>query len=111
MRTLTITTNNVPRPLIYGMDLTPKEAKDFDYIDAEEFPTHNFFRYRGDVYDLQEFVRIVKKGESGGPFAHCDHGGTLKEWDAIATDSYFSAVVIRFTDDTFEEIVVGLELS
>jgi hypothetical protein len=105
-----IKTNNKPRPVIYGYELSAKEAKDFDYIDPEEMSGHAFFRYRGQIYDLGEFVRICRPGSHGGPFAHYDHTGELSRWDAIRTDSYFSAIVIRLSEDG-EELVAGLAFS
>lgn len=106
-----IITNNIPRNLIYGYELTEKEKSEFDYLDSEEIETHAFFRYRGQVYDLSEFVKIIQPGKSGNPFAHCDHSGELKGWHGIQTDSFFSAVVVRFPNDSGETVVVGLALS
>lgn len=105
-----IITNNVPRPLIYGFELTEKEKTEFDYLDSEEIETHAFFRYRGQVYDLSEFVRIIPQGGNGTCFGHYDYSGELKGWHGIQTDSFFSAVVVRLTDDG-ETVVVGLALS
>lgn len=98
-------------PVVYGWDLSEEERAEFDYIaDSdhelwEEVP-NQFFRYRGNVYDLGEFVRIVPQGATGGPFCHYDHTGALKGWDGIATDSFFSGVVVKYVSD--ELLRVGL---
>lgn len=96
-----ITTNNVPRPVIYGWELSKKERKEFDYWTDEEIEQQHFFRYRGDIYPLSDFMRIDENQVALRP---------LKGWDGYMSDSYFSAVVVRYCDD-YENVVVGLALS
>jgi len=55
-----IITNNQPRNLLYGNELSEKERKEFDYIDSEEFDSDSFIRYRGQIYDFLEFLQINK---------------------------------------------------
>lgn len=86
MSELSIKTNNVPRLLLYGYQLTEKERKEFDYIDAEDFETHEFFRYKGILYDLGEFTRIPCMPTES----------PMNRWDGYAGDSFFSGVVIRY---------------
>lgn len=92
-------------PIVYGWDLSPEELEEFDWL-GQSAGGSAFFRYNGAVYHLSEFVRIVPQGATGGPFAHYDHTGALKGWDGIATDSYFSGVVVKYIDD--ELLRVGL---
>ena len=75
-----IITNNRPRNLIYGCELTAKERADFDYISAEEFDSHAFLRYCGRVYDFSEFVRAP---------------ASFAPWDGWTNDTYFSGVLIK----------------
>jgi len=89
---------------VYGWDLSEDGRAEFDYMD--DINEGSFFRYRGNVYDLGEFVRIVPQGATGGPFCHYDHTGALKGWDGIATDSFFSGVVVKYVSD--ELLRVGL---
>lgn len=104
-----IKTNNVPRPVIYGCELTEKEAADFDYIEADDFSAHSFIRYKGQVYDFSEFVRIEKQGERTNPFTvTVEDGDPLLSWDGILTDSYFSGIVVKYADDCGETVIVGL---
>lgn len=114
-----IRTNNKPRPVLYGWELDKKEQKEFDYLEFAETPLddmldgdwHTFFRYRGQVYDLGEFVRIIHPGKESalcGPCAHFDHANNFACWDGIATDSAFSAMLVRYTDNSGEAIVVGI---
>jgi hypothetical protein len=92
---LTIKTNNIPRQMIYGYQLTEKEKANFDYIDATEFDAHDFFRYRGAVYDPSEFMRVPE-----GMF------GDGAKWQGYSSDSHFSGVLIRYTDDA-ESVIVA----
>lgn len=88
-----IVTNNQWRNLVYGYELSPKERKEFDYIPEEEFDSHDFVRYRGWTYDINEFERSNVKG-----------------WDGQHADSFYSAVLIRFSDD-LEQAIMGLYLA
>ena len=78
-----VTTNNIPRDVLYGFELTARERAEFDYYSTEEeFNSAQFFRYKGEVYDLGEFEVT-----------------TIPGWDGQQVDSFFSAIVIRYTDD------------
>lgn len=97
---LTIICNNVPRDILDGYDLTPAERAEFDYvnwpaIDAGE-DSASFFRYRGTVYDLGEFL-ITRTMPEFSP---------LNRWDGYISDSFFSGVVVRYVDN-FERVIVG----
>jgi hypothetical protein len=94
---ITIRTNNVPRNPIYGYELSEKERKEFDYIDAEHFDGHSFLRYKGELYDLSDFMRAREISE-------------LSAWDGYASDSYFSGIVIKYVDN-FERVIVGTYIS
>lgn len=113
---MTIKTNNVPRDLLSGWELTREERAELDYIagvDDEELwaeQTNNFFRYKGHIEALDQYVRICPQGSSGGGFAHYDHTGELSAWHGIKADSFFSALVVRYVDGN-ERVVVGLATS
>ena len=104
-----IITNNQPRPVLFAYELTEKERKEFDYIEDIASPDCQavFVRYKGQVYDLGEFLRIVPAGTTGGSFAHYDHAGNLKGWQGIHTESFFSGVLIKYTDNDCEHVIVG----
>ena len=97
---LTIRTNNVPRDIVYGCELTRAEAEEFDYLngwnpeavdydeDNDEFSGHSFVRYKGLVYDLSEFMCV-----SDGMF------GDEQQWDGYCAHGFFSGVLIRLVDD------------
>jgi hypothetical protein len=98
MSNITIACNYQFRDVLYWYDLTDKERKEFDYLlTSEKCSTDeaNFFRYRGVVYDLGEFMRV-----DGAMF------GQLSKWDGYQSDSYFSGIVVRYNKD-FDAVIAG----
>ncbi len=97
-----IITNNVPRDVLHAFDLTEKERGQFDYLApngwAADTDVGAFFRYRGEVYDLNEFM-VWDKPESL----------TRQNWDGFRSDSFFSGLGVRYIDDC-ERVIVGLAL-
>lgn len=96
-----ITTNSVPRDLIDAWQLTAAERAEFDYLDWDAIEagrdSATFFRYRGELYDLGEFMRGY--GITHGSRPH------LTSWDGYASDSAFSATVVRLVGD--DQVIVG----
>lgn len=85
-----IITNNQPRPIIYWHELTSKEKQGFDYLtEEEEANDSSFFRYKGWVYCLGEFMR----------------DGTPAGWDGVSAQSAFDAVLVKIVDN--EAVIVG----
>ena len=99
---MVVTTNNVPREIVYGFELSAKERKEFDYLTDEELDQHSFIRYRREVYSLGEFERIPAQA-----MENIDAGDSLSGWDGYRCDSYFSGLVVRFADDCGETVIVG----
>ena len=94
MSELTIKTNNRWRDPIYWHELTEKERKEFDYLDTDERQIEStFFRYRGNVYDLREFMRVNDMTQ------HAREDSGFASWHGYQSDSYFSGILIRFNDD------------
>jgi len=96
-----ITTNNVPRDVLNAWDLTDKELKEFDYLDKfgnTGKASHTFFRYKGEVYDLGDFMIWESLPN---PFTQDDN-----KWEAYMSDTFFSGIVIRYVDD-YEAVIVG----
>jgi hypothetical protein len=100
MDTMTIITNNVPRDIVDAYELTADERKEFDYLkwDAieEGSDSASFVRYKGDLIDLGEFM-------NNGNMPECS---PLRKWHGHMSDSFFSGILIRYTDD-YESVVVG----
>lgn len=101
MNEITIITNRVPRDVLDGWDLTEKERKDFDYLDWSKIEagedSASFFHYKGETYDLGDFGRVPRMGPYSEWFA---------EWDSYISDSFFSGILVKYTED-FEQIIVG----
>lgn len=98
-----IITNNVPRDVIDAYQLPRAERDEFDYLNWEAIDagedSAQFFRYRGELYDLGEFTTTAELHPGAG---HHDLAG----WDGYMSDSFFSGIVIRWADE-FESVIVG----
>jgi len=92
-----IITNHHYRDIEYGFELTEKEKKEFDYYNEEELTSASFFRYRGEVYDMGEFMIVPNTEE-------------FKGWDGYRGDSFFSGIVVKYSECN-EGVKVGLYLS
>lgn len=98
-----IKTNSQWRHILYWYDLTDKERKDFDYLPEGE---GSFFRYKGQVYDMGEFSRIIPPGATRRHPTECANPD-LQDWDAYASDSFFSGIVVKIDRDGWERVKVG----
>ena len=85
-----IVTNHHWRNLTYGHELAPKWRPEFDYLSDEDYATHDFLVYRGDVYDVCEFTV-----------------SSIPGWDGFRSDSYFSGIAIKYDQD-YEQVRVAL---
>lgn len=88
-----IITNNQPRNIINGFELSEKERKkEFDYLSDEEIDQGSYIRYKNWVYSLDEFLRIENTQE-------------FKGWHGYSSNSYFSGVLIKILDD--DQVILG----
>lgn len=97
MSDITIKTNNHPRDIVHGYELTPAERAEFDYIDSSELTSWDeaeFVRYRGDLIDINDT-------EGRPEFA--------PGWDAYRSDSFFSGIVLRYPRETWDGRHVELD--
>lgn len=94
--TLRIITNNVPRPILYSVNLSQKELLEFDWIENNGncIDDYSFFRYKGNVYCLEDIMRV----EENSPLP--------KVWQGYVSELYFAGIVIRYTSDN-EQVIVG----
>lgn len=90
MSNIKIMTNNKPRQLIYGYELSDKQKQDFDYI--EDIDNHDFVKYKNNIYDLSEFMRV-------------ENNDSLKDWHGYSSDSYFSGTLVRYIDS--DTVIMG----
>ena len=103
-----VITNGHHRDVIDAHQLTESERAEHDYLDWAAIDagreSAEFFRYRGNLYDLGEFTRDYGITRGAGLPAH------LSDWDGYLSESAFSAIVVRYVDG-FEGVVVGLVLA
>lgn len=85
---ITVKTDRKWRNFLYGYELSKRKRKDFYYLDwgkDGDAMTHDFFRYRGRVYDPGEFMPAPQDVFPG--------------WDGIHNDTFFSGILIKFSPD------------
>lgn len=90
-----VVTNHHPRPVLDWHDLTDEERDDLGY----DGDGNTFFRYRGSIYDLNEFEAAPDRIKALG-------------WDGHQTQSYFDTVAVRWFDEDgnylgYDEVVVA----
>lgn len=116
---LKIRTNNVPRDVIQAYELTQAERAEFDYVNWEGIDNGSdsaeFFRYRGQLYHLGEFSRVIPAGSTRCHPMECD-APEFAGWDGYASDSCFSGMLARWARDEngridSERIIVGVYVS
>ena len=87
MNNLTVKTNNQWRDLVYSCDVPASVLNNqFDWCDNPEHET--FFKYRGYWYCLSDFMTTNT----------LDKESELSKWHGYSSDSFFSGVVVRFSD-------------
>lgn len=91
-----IRTNNKPRPIIYGSELPQSVLTDFDYL-GDDLPSAQFFKFKGQYYDIGEFMRV-------------DADGPYKGWHGYSGESFFSLMLIKFSD-CGEAVTIGRHYS
>ena len=91
-----IKTNHQYRDILYSHELTARELADFDYLECPD--SASFFRYKGQIYDLGEFMRIDRIME------RLPDG--FESWHGYHSDSFFSGLLVRYLPD-YEQILVA----
>jgi len=95
-----IQTNHHYRPLLSWHDLT--DAEQAEHEDDYGAVHHSrFFRYHNSIYDMSDFVR---------PAYLSNERLALNKWDGMKGETFFSAVVVKYSDDC-DAVKVGLALS
>ena len=106
---MTIVTNNIPRDIIAAHELTTQERQQFDYLDWEAIDDGvcdaQFFRYRGELYALDQFCRVISPDAQRCHPMECAEPA-FQGWDGYLSDSFFSGMLVKYADD-FERIVIA----
>ena len=71
----------------------------FDYLKGDDLDCAEFFSYRGTWYCIDQFMRF------GYPFGG-GAVGALEGWQSYLSDSFYSGVVMRWSEDG-EQFQVG----
>ena len=82
-----IISNYHSREIVYGFELSDSERGEFDYYTEDELDDAEFFRYKGLVRNIADYMHVNKGARDG-----------TEKWDGYSTDSYFSGTLIRFID-------------
>jgi hypothetical protein len=109
-----VTTNNVPRPIVNAWELSDADRAEFDYLDWPAIErgegSAEFFRYKGTLYDLGEFSRVIAPDSVRHHPMECA-ASEFQGWDGYQGDSFFSGLLIRYADresfDSDAGIIVG----
>lgn len=88
-----IVTNHKYRYISYFCELDPKVQAEFDYLDPDEDASVAFVKYKGYWYDLSGFMRVSNE--------------CFKDWDGYDTDSFFSAVLVKYNDFDSEQVMMA----
>ena len=83
-----VITNFHWRPPLYGYELPPEQRSEFHYLDNEEYMTREFIKYRGNYYDMHEFMVMPDSAEP-----------EFSKWAGYLSDSFFSGLLIRYSED------------
>lgn len=86
MNNLNIKSNGRYREILYWNDLTPEEQTEYTYYknDQEDF---SGFRYKGQLYELSNFMRTPMNGELFN-----------LGWQGVFGITYFSSVLVQYSD-------------
>lgn len=84
MSEMTVRTDHKWKHFLYSNELTKKEKEYFHWMKKCDFESGIFLRYKKQIYNLSEFMRI-------------DRGCTAfpGEWQGYCADSYFSGTLIE----------------
>lgn len=107
MSDIRVITDNVPQDIIEAHELTAEQRAEFDYLDWAAIDagtdSASFARHKGELYDLGQFTADYGITKGSGLPAH------LSEWHGYLSESFFSAVVVRYVDD--DQVIMGVVLS
>ncbi len=84
---LTIKSNHQYRDFIYLNELTDEERGFFDHYEEHEDAT--FFKYKGMLYDLSDFMSIERSSF---------RDSELSDWDGYHSEGCWSGVLVKINE-------------
>ena len=90
-----IVTNNKPRDIVSFFELKNKHQKEMIDKFGNEAEVMDFFIYKNDVYCLSDFCITHQFG---------------KHWDGAYNDTFFSIVLVRYTNCN-SAVIIGMVYS
>lgn len=90
-----IKTNNQWRAVLQGYELPESARAEFDYMEPEELDCASFVQFKGQYFDLNDFMRV-------------EQGGELHKlgWHGVNGTGFFHAYIIKLSD-CGESAIVG----
>jgi len=93
MNELEIMTNHHWKEILYGHEVPQKVLDDYDWLEEED-KAYGWVKYRRTWYHLSDFMNLHNKVHN----PHFDNNHPFAEWDGYHGDSFFSGVLIKFSD-------------
>ena len=91
-----IRTNNQPRLMLDWNELPSKMKDEFDELLGNDAIDADFVKYKNRYYFLGDFITTE----------YLPNDDPRKEWHGYYPDSFFSGVVVEFTEDEGEDYVI-----
>ena len=109
MNTVKVTTNNIPRDLIYsqelelyGFNLTEVKS-DYDWLDSEEFECVEWFVYKSELYCLSDFMAIHNHFYNPNP------PDWMLDWEGYYSFGFIGGLVIKYPRMDYNENEIDSE--
>ena len=90
-----IVTNNQPRAMVFGYELTEKQRAEFDYLD--DIDVEDFIKYQGMIFHIGDFLRLSDDSEEA-----------KQGWHGVYPLNAFCGVLVKMLDN--EKVVIGKAL-
>lgn len=103
---MNIITNNIPRETLRGYELTIKERSEFPHYSDDEIGFQSFIKYKGNVYDLADFCRIIKPGQTRMHPTESENQA-FAGWDGYMSETFFSGLLVKFVDPAGDVVIIG----
>jgi len=87
-----VTTNNHDRQFLFGYEVPEEVKAEYDWLD-DDSKHDNWIKFKGHHYHVADFMAVNNIVHNPNP-PEWQEG-----WDGYRSDSFFSGVVIKISDD------------